>query len=176
MPVVLSFIGKKGAGRSEVLEKVVGLLSAKGIRVGVIKHLAKDNLEIDEPGKDTYRYREKGARQVVLAGRRRLALFANFDEPLPLEELLSFFRGFEIVLLEGFMEGTVPKIEVHRKGLGPLLLEQGADNVVAVCSDDERRADTPHFALTEISALADFIASPHLNPPPALRGEERRGK
>lgn len=112
MTSVISIVGKKGSGKSEILEKLIYKLSRKGYRIGVIKHLARPDLEVDEPGKDTYRYRTGGAERVVLAGKSRLALFSNLKEELPLEELLNFFKGFDLVFLEGTLKETIPVIEI----------------------------------------------------------------
>ena len=113
MPVLFSVLGKKGAGKSEVLECLIRSLTQKGFRVGVIKRLARPDLEIDEPGKDTYRYRMQGASTVILSGRRRLAVFKNLQEETPLEELLLHYEGFHFVFLEGYELEGAQKIEIQ---------------------------------------------------------------
>lgn len=110
---LISIIGKKGSGKSEVLEALISRLAGKGYRIGVLKRLAKDNVEIDEPGKNTYRYRAQGAGTVVLAGRKRMALFSNLSEEPALENLLAFFPGFDLVFLEGYSRDGILKIEVE---------------------------------------------------------------
>ena len=115
MPVLFSILGKKGAGKSEVLEHLIRRLTQKGFRVGVLKRLARPDLEIDEPGKDTYRYRMQGAETVTLSGRRRLAVFKNRQEETPLEELLLHYEGFNFVFLEGYELEGIPKIEIQNQ-------------------------------------------------------------
>lgn len=115
MPVLFSIRGRKGAGKSEVLEHLIGRLTQKGFRVGVVKRLARPDLEIDEPGKDTFRYRMQGAGTVILSGRRRLAIFKNLPEETPLEELLCHYEGFDFVFLEGYELEGIPKIDVQNK-------------------------------------------------------------
>lgn len=115
MPVLFSILGKKGAGKSEVLKNLIRRLSQKGLRVGVVKRLARPDLEIDEPGKDTYHYRMQGAETVILSGRRRLAVFKNLHEETPLGELLSHYKDFDLVFLEGYELGGVQKIEIQNK-------------------------------------------------------------
>ena len=132
-PVVLSFIGRKGAGKSEVLEAVIGIFKAKGMRAGVIKRLAKDHIEIDQPEKDTFRYRMQGAETVMLAGRKRFAMFSNLEEEMPLEKLLSFFEDFDIVFLEDYFTEDIPKIEIYKSELGEPLSRE-LNDVLAVCS------------------------------------------
>lgn len=141
MSALLSVVGKKGSSKSEVLERLVVLLSQRGFRIGVLKHLGRDDIEIDEPGKDTYRYRTGGAETVVLAGRKRLALFSNVREEIPLNHLLNFFGGFDLVFLEGYHQEELPKLEVYGKDLGMRLMIE----------------DLPHFSFDEIGRLVFFI-------------------
>lgn len=157
MPVIVSIVGKKGSGKVAVLEALIVLLTSRGFRVGVLKHIARKDVEIDEPGRDTFRYRMSGAEKVVLAGRKRLAIFANLTEETPVEELLFLFKGFDLVLLEGYLPDDFLKIEVHKKELGDFLLTERVKNVVAICSDGEGRCDVPSFAFDELHRLADLI-------------------
>jgi molybdopterin-guanine dinucleotide biosynthesis protein B len=48
--------------------------------VSVVKH-AHHRFDIDHPGKDTFRHREAGAFEVVMASDRRLALMREFEQP-----------------------------------------------------------------------------------------------
>ena len=157
MPVLLSMVGRKGSGKSEVLETLISLLARRGFRVGVIKHVAREDFEIDEPTKDTYRYRTRGAQTVVLAGRRRLALFSNLEAEVPLENLLSFFSDFDLVFLEGYFLEDLPKIEVHKKALGDLLLTEKVKNIFALCSDTPPNRPLRHFPFNQMERLAFLI-------------------
>ena len=157
MTATLAIVGRKGSGKSEVLGTLIALLTARGFRVGVLKHLAREDVEIDEPTKDTYRYRVQGAETVILAGRKRLALFSNLREEVSFEHLLTFFKGFDLLFLEGYVQNEFPKIEVHKKELGEFLLTEQVKNVIAICSDGEGRPNTPLFSFRELDRLARFI-------------------
>jgi molybdopterin-guanine dinucleotide biosynthesis protein MobB len=157
MPALLSIVGRKGSAKSEVLEGLIRILTARGHRIGVIKRLARDDFEIDEPGKDSYRYRKGGAETVVLAGRKRLAVFSNLEEELPLENLVGLFGGFDLVLLEGFFQGGLAKVEIHRREAGNLLLQDKENNVVALCTDESQAVEVPQFSFERLEELASFI-------------------
>ena len=157
MSALLSIVGKKGSGKSEVLEKLTAHLNQRGFRMGVIKHLARDDFEIDEPGKDTYRYRTQGAETVVLAGRKLLAVFSNLRAEIPLEQILNFFQDFDLVFLEGYFLDEVPKLEVHKKELGESLLTEKVKNRFAILSNGNGGNGLPHFSFDEIEGLANFI-------------------
>lgn len=157
MARLLSIVGRKGSGKAEVLAQLISILSQKGFRVGVIKHMARPELEVDEPGTDTYRYRMEGAETVMLASEKRLALFQNLNEEIPIDELLVYFEGFDLIFLEGYFLEEIPKIEIYRKEAGELLLTHRVQNVLAICSDECSRRDVPCFSPTDLSLLASFI-------------------
>lgn len=157
MSTVISIVGKKGSGKAEVLEALIVLLTSRGFQIGVLKHLAREGVEIDEPGTDTFRYRMSGAEKVILAGKKRLAVFANLTEEISFDELLTLFTSFDLVFLEGYVQNEFPKIEVHKKGLGEFLLTERVNNIVAICSDGEGKPDVPSFNFDELHKLADLI-------------------
>jgi molybdopterin-guanine dinucleotide biosynthesis protein MobB len=123
-----------------VIEKLIARLKGRGFRIGVIKHLGRDDIEIDEPGKDTFRDRSKGAQTVILSGRKRLALFANLSEEMSLDRLLDFFQDFDLIFLEGYFQEGLSRLEVQREESGEWFLKMGAANV-----------------FREVDALAIFI-------------------
>lgn len=133
-PAVLSIVGKKGSGKSEVLENLISHFKDEGWKMGAIKQMAKVGLEIDQPGKDTYRYRKSGAETVILSGQRQLAIFSDIDEETPLEELLHFFEGYDLVFLEGYLLDSIMKIEVVEEYGEGDLLTKGMPNVLVIHS------------------------------------------
>ncbi len=162
MPAIVSMVGKKGSGKASVIELLIAFLTLKGFKVGVLKNLTRDDVEIDEPGKDTYQYRIKGAQKVILAGKKRLAIFSNLTEEIPFDELLNLFIDFDLVFLEGYVQNEFPKIEVHRKELGDFLFTERVKNVFAICSDGEGRSNVPSFAFEQLEKLADLIENQFL--------------
>ena len=90
-------------------------------------------MEIDQPGKDTWRYRQAGAETVVLSGRQQMAYFSNVMDETPLEKLLPLFEGFDLVLLEGYFLKEIPKLEIFQPEMGEPLT-RGMENIFAVDS------------------------------------------
>jgi len=174
MMPLLSVVGKKGSGKAEVLEALIACLSKKGFRIGVIKDLARDDIEIDEPGKDTYRYRTQGAETVILAGKKRLAIFSNLREETSLENLLKVFQGFDLVMLEGYFLDEIPKIEVHKRELGISPLAGRMKNIFAICSDRQTCFDIPHFYFSQMNELAALIEEGLLSSKFAFIGRESK--
>lgn len=160
---LLGFVAWSGTGKTTLLEQVIPLLRARGLRVALIKH-AHHAFDVDQPGKDSYRLRAAGAGQVLLASRRRLALMVEREsEAEPgLRELLGLLdpAAADLVLVEGFKHETYPKVEVCRPALGqPLLFPEDAD-VIAVASDAPLPVPCtlPRLDLNDPAGVAAFVA------------------
>lgn len=113
---VACFAGFSNSGKTTLIEQVIPLLRQQGLRVSVVKH-AHHRFDIDHPGKDSHRHREAGAFEVVIASDRRLALVREFEQPAQLtvhQMLAELYEGVDWVLVEGFKESDLLKIEVWR--------------------------------------------------------------
>lgn len=113
---VVGFAGFSGAGKTTLVEQLIPALRQHGLRVSVVKH-AHHSFDIDHPGKDSYRHRAAGAFEVVAASDRRLALMREFEQPAQLnvhQLLAELYQGVDWVLVEGFKDCDLPKIEVWR--------------------------------------------------------------
>lgn len=113
---VVGFAGYSGSGKTTLVEKLIPALKLRGLRVSVVKH-AHHSFDIDHPGKDTHRHREAGAFEVVVASPKRLALMREFETPceLTVHHLIAeLYEGVDWVLVEGFKDSDVLKIEVWR--------------------------------------------------------------
>lgn len=154
----IAISGYSGSGKTTLIEKVIPRLVASGLRVSLIKH-AHHEFDIDQPGKDTWRHREAGAGEVMIASGRRWALMHELrDEAEPsLDELLGHFSPCDLVIIEGWKFHALPKIEVHRKLSGKPLLFPNDPNVVAIASDENLATSLPQFGLDDAEAVAQFI-------------------
>ncbi|MCK5605916.1 molybdopterin-guanine dinucleotide biosynthesis protein B, partial [Candidatus Pacearchaeota archaeon] len=133
--LILGFVAYSGTGKTTLLEKLIPLLTAKGLRVGLIKHCHHD-FDIDIPGKDSYRLRKAGAQQVMVASAKRWALITEQPEVQPepvLHELLHQMEQdqLNIILVEGFKHESFPKIELHRQALAKPFLFTNDDTIIA---------------------------------------------
>ena len=74
-----------------------------------------------------------------------------------LNELLSRLAPCDLVLIEGFKQEPVPKLEVYRaeNGKPPLFPERG--DIIAVATDSELATALPILPLNDIAAIADFV-------------------
>lgn len=145
---VVVFAGFSGSGKTTLLEQIIAQLVGEGQRVSVLKH-AHHHFDIDQPGKDSWRHRQAGAREVLIASDRRLALMR--ENPVPAEpdvhELLTHLGVVDWVLVEGFKTAALPKIEIWRqpepgRGERPVRYPHDAQ-VLAVATDNAARLPVP---------------------------------
>jgi molybdopterin-guanine dinucleotide biosynthesis protein B len=159
----VGFAGYSGSGKTTLVERLIPALKLRGLRVSVVKH-AHHKFDIDHPGKDTWRHREAGAFEVVVASERRLALIREFEQPsrLSVHHLIAeLYDGVDWVLVEGFKESNLPKIEVWRASSGKPTLYADDDFVVAVATDSPAEMPTatlrPVLDLNDADAVADWL-------------------
>ncbi|WP_322894426.1 MULTISPECIES: molybdopterin-guanine dinucleotide biosynthesis protein B [unclassified Yoonia] len=155
---VYGIVGYKNAGKTGLMERLVTEIAGRGFTVSTLKH-AHHSFDVDHPGKDSYRHRQAGAQQVLLASRDRWALMTELrgaDEP-PLADLLAQLDPVDLVLVEGYKRDTHPKVEAFRAVTGNPLIAKDDPTVRAVASDTALTLDRPVFDLNDTSAIADFI-------------------
>jgi molybdopterin-guanine dinucleotide biosynthesis protein B len=156
---VFGVVGWKNNGKTTLVERLVAHLTAAGYRVSTVKH-AHHEVDLDQPGKDTWRHREAGASEVVLATARRWAVIHELrgePEP-PLGDLLARMSPVDLVLVEGFKRFPHPKLETHRRERGTPLLAREDPTIVAVASDEPLPdLALPRFDLDDVPGIARFI-------------------
>lgn len=74
-----------------------------------------------------------------------------------LEEQLQHFSPCDVVIVEGWKNHAMPKIEVHRKLSDKPLLFPHDHHVVAVASDEQLATSLPQFNLDDAEGVAQFI-------------------
>lgn len=153
---VISVVGKSNSGKTTYLEKLIRELKSRGWRVGTIKHHHTPNIEVDQPGKDTWRHAQAGADVVAIACPNKVAVIEHLAEELPMEQVIAKITGVDIIITEGYKGGNKPKIEVFRQGVHAGLVSKTED-LIAIVSDVTFNLGVPSFDLEETKAVADLI-------------------
>ncbi|HEY8361032.1 MAG TPA: molybdopterin-guanine dinucleotide biosynthesis protein B [Ramlibacter sp.] len=138
---VIGFAGYSGSGKTTLVERLIPALKMRGLRVSVVKH-AHHDFDIDHPGKDTYRHREAGAFEVVVASDRRLALIREFERPAALNVhhlLAELYAGVDWVLVEGFKASNLLKLEVWRPDTGKPAMYPEDEFIIGIATDGADR-------------------------------------
>jgi molybdopterin-guanine dinucleotide biosynthesis adapter protein len=153
--------GHSGMGKTTLIERLVPEFGARGLVVSLIKHSHKD-IDIDRPGKDSYRLRESGCKEVLLLGNQRWALMHELrdDAEPPLEALLERMQRCDLVLIEGFKNGHFPKLEVWRAAAGRPPLGPQWPGIMAVATDAKAvpgAAGLHRLDLHDSASICDFV-------------------
>ncbi len=155
---IYGITGWKNSGKTTLTERLVVEITSRGISVSTIKH-AHHSVDVDQPGKDSYRHRAAGAGEVILASAYRWALMHELKgEPEPtVEHLLAKLSPVDLVLIEGFKRNDHPKIEASVTPDRPLIALN--DPSIKAVAAGHVLADLPQPVLdiNNIAAIADFI-------------------
>ena len=155
---IYGVVGWKNAGKTGLMERLVTEITSRGISVSTIKH-AHHSFDVDHEGKDSFRHRQAGATEVLLASRNRFALMHELrqEQEPSLDDLLPRLSPVDLVLIEGYKRDSHPKVEAHRAETGNPLIAPGDPTIRAVASDTPLTLDRPVFDLNDTAAIADFI-------------------
>ncbi len=158
---IFGVIGWKNSGKTTLMANLLEEFTGRGYIVSAIKH-AHHRFDIDHPGRDSYKFREAGARQVALVSPKRWALMHELrgeDKP-EFAEILAHIGPCDLVLVEGYKGGPFPKIEARSlRSLTREPLSGDDENIVAIASDEETDTGAlPGFDVNDIAGVADFIA------------------
>lgn len=160
---VIGLVGWSGAGKTTLIVKLIPALNARGLSVSTLKH-AHHNFDIDQPGKDSYRHREAGAREVLIASANRFALLHELrgaPEP-PLAALIGKLEPVDLLLIEGFKAEPHAKLEVHRAANGKPFLFPDDANIKALATDAAEAGilfqnRLPYAHLDDIERIVELI-------------------
>jgi len=164
IPVLGICAAQSNAGKTTLIAQLIPVLMQRGVRVSVIKH-AHHQFDIDHPGKDSYKIREAGAVQTLIASGKRWALMTEMqrtpqysDEADLTSSLTQLNTEYaDLILVEGFKYAKIPKIEVYRPSLQLPLLATKDASIIAVASDAPLTLSIPVLPLNVIDNIAEFI-------------------
>lgn len=158
---IYGIVGWKNAGKTTLVERLVAEISARGFSVSTVKH-THHKVDVDQKGKDSWRHRQAGAKQVILSSSARWAIMTELKgaPEAPLGKLLGHLAPVDLVIVEGYKRDRHPKVEVWRTATGQPLIAQDDPTIRAIASNDRPEgASQPVIGLDDIVAIADFILS-----------------
>lgn len=158
---IIAVSGSKNAGKTTLIERLIPILTERGLSVATIKHDGHC-FDADRPGTDSHRHLSAGAiGSAVFDGEKyQLVKRATVKE----STLISMFPEADLILLEGFKRSDWPKIEVVRKSVSqiPVCAEE---SLLAVVTDlPSLSVSIPVFGLEEVDKIAEFILTVETEP------------
>jgi molybdopterin-guanine dinucleotide biosynthesis protein B len=176
---IFGFAGYSGSGKTTLIERLIPCFVQQGLRVSVIKH-AHHRFDIDQPGKDSYRHREAGAVEVLLASPLRWVLMHEARDAaeapeVSMGELVARLSPCDLVLVEGYKSWPIPKMEVWRRDHGKPRWAPNDARVAAVATDspDAVAHTLPVLDLNDSPAIARWMID-YLKDVPAIDGTATR--
>jgi molybdopterin-guanine dinucleotide biosynthesis protein MobB len=171
-------VGKQNSGKTTLLVQLVSELTARGIRVGTVKHHSHAGFEFDIEGKDSWRHRRAGSLYTVIAAPDQIASVQTVTSYIPLEKIVASMSResqdsdgrsmLDIILVEGYRHGGLPTIELFRAANpNDSSREFGTEGnqIIAVVTDmatiqraaAAKNPALPAFEFNQITELADFV-------------------
>lgn len=147
-PVQVAFVGRSGIGKTRLIERLVPVLRARGLKVGVVKH-THHFVEMDREGKDSWRFANAGAERVLLQTPEKAFLQLQTG---PAETDSSLFAGLDLVIHEG---GSASGHMTVLVGAGPRVTY---GPVIATVGSGVS-APLPSFDRDDVASIATFLAA-----------------
>jgi len=162
MPPIVSVVGKSKSGKTTLIEKLVQELKSRGCRVATIKHIPQ-GVSFDEPGKDSWRHLQAGSKAATVSSPEKIVMVKTTERDSSLDEIVYFLGDdYDIIIAEGFKQGSAPKVEVHRKGGGSPLKD--IKKLIAIVSDEPLETKARQFSPEDVSGLADLLEKGFIKP------------
>jgi molybdopterin-guanine dinucleotide biosynthesis protein B len=164
MPHIVAIVGKSNSGKTSLIEKLIPELKARGYRVASVKH-AEHSLSFDEPGKDSWRHAQAGSDAVAIISPDKIVLIKPNTSDLTLDQIAPLLgEDYDIILAEGFKQSNAPKIEVHRKEVGPPLSSMA--NLMAIVTNELLETKNRQFSPDDIKGVVDLLEKNFLKKEP----------
>nr|HID58290.1 molybdopterin-guanine dinucleotide biosynthesis protein B [Desulfobacterales bacterium] len=162
MPPIICIIGKSKTGKTTLIERLIFEFKRNGYKVGIVKH-AVGGFEIDQQGKDTWRFTKAGVPDVIISSPKKMALVRALSEEMDLDRICDLFlKDVDIIICEGYKTSRNPKIEVFRKGVHEHLFCRKEDGLIAVATDAPLDIDVPLLDINNTKQIYEFIAKKYL--------------
>jgi molybdopterin-guanine dinucleotide biosynthesis protein B len=162
MPPIVSIVGNSKSGKTTFIEKLIPELKSRGYRVATIKHVGEVSA-IDDPGKDSSRHIQAGSEATAIVSQDKIVLIKPVASDVTLDGIAQIFgEDYDIILAEGFKQGSAPKIEVHRRESGPPLSD--IKKLIAIVTDEPLETKTRLFSLDNVKGVADLLEEGFIKP------------
>ena len=154
--LLITIIGKSGCGKTTLLEKMVTELKKRDYKLVALKHHSHRGFEIDQPGKDSWRFAQAGSDYVIIASPDKIASYYKIEREFSLDEISVGVSGVDLILVEGYKQAKKPSLEVVRAENSRELIGS-QEQRFAVVANFPLELGVPQFGLDYVQGIADLI-------------------
>lgn len=156
MQKIITIIGRSGSGKTTLIEKLIKRYRSQGKKVSALKSM-RHEFNIDHQGKDTWRYREAGVFSLAITNGKTMAFISDIKaDYTPLDLAHQYFADSDIIIIEGYKEGRLAKIEVIGDSTeDPLFVTDNAVKILV--TDRDISSDLPVIKRDNIDGIIEAI-------------------
>ena len=125
VPLVTVSAPQSNTGKTTFIERVLPLLAAEGLRVGVVKGDAH-GYDLDRKGKDSDRFRAAGARATAVVSPNGYFIEQRTTGRESLASVAMRLQQVDLVLIESRNHGTAPILSLYRDRGEPIVTDEVA--------------------------------------------------
>jgi len=160
---IIAIVGAHNSGKTTFIEKVIKRLKSYGYKVAAVKHDPKGKAKTDTEGKDSWKFQNAGADEVLLVSPKKITTFTKIERELHPYEIINKYITVEpdIVILEGFkwFKGF-DKFEVIRKEENRDLMLKDSEELKGVITD--YYPFNPSFDINNENEFVDYLIQTYL--------------
>ncbi len=160
MKKIVGIAGWSGSGKTTLVENLIKIFKNQyNLTVCVLKHAHK-SFKIDKKGKDSFKFSQAGADQVIISSEIQWAIINNVKNEAKIEYLLKNSLKADITLVEGWKYSNLKKIEIYRKKIDKDFLYLNDDKIVAIALENLEtyiQKDIIKLDLNNPLSIANFI-------------------
>lgn len=160
---LLGIAAYPGSGKTAMLDGLVGILNDRGLKVAMIKH-SHHRIRVAQPGQHGRLLHLSPAAQTLVVSHEQTVLVRKRPRPetaASLRELIALLdhETIDLVLLDGYKNASIPKIELIKLPMAHAPLYPDDPDVIAVlCSETpEPTPEVPILPADDMEAVADFL-------------------
>jgi molybdopterin-guanine dinucleotide biosynthesis adapter protein len=150
---VISIAGPSGSGKTELICRLLAWLTARGLKVAVLKHSHKTGLAESDAART---YRQAGAKAIAQAGPSLLQVSRyEAGEPELTEILARLSPQADLVIVEGYKQSALPKLALAWPE--PAEVPMDVSRVVAWVGRAPLDTILPVFQADEVAKIGSFV-------------------
>ncbi len=162
----LLFSAPSNSGKTRLIVEIIPFFREKGLKIGYLKHHHGTFYE-NGAIKDTGKMIRSGAHRTVLVAQDEIVMEEkaniSFDDNMLSEFIGNYFRGFDLILVEGFKRNiNLPKVVIlrgnHKESMDWFDKIRDDPNIIAVISENNNiQISSPCFGFSDLQGFVHFI-------------------